>query len=1328
VLGTISRVDVSGIETDLLGQFTDSPKKLTVDACPHLVRLLITQGLAGPDGRVSDNLLNQVVDVATERAVTVGQDEVALPRRDRGALVGARAYFFFGGGPSEAEFESIRQAHAPRSVDLSSQACRFSWARWAQNRVTSPAAASVAPNEKSGRNQKWAYAAALGKALIDALDHPDEIRTLIGRESRGQQWSVALTDLLAVSRAYARDVAVDADQYVQRTIELELFDALCDIGRCWPRVLVGEAGSGKSTLLWSLAVKLNELPGVVGVLLSASWLLHNRDEGVTATLVAAFDEVRRAQWHPVLLLDTADLMLHDERSRSDLNQLLDALHTRGVAALYSTRPQEADLLTNEQVRRFELTDYDDQELDRAVTALVGRYCPHLASLDMVARIQQATARGLPVTDVCRRPLLLRMMFDLAAPGEPELADLDVTRLLGAYWDRRIRRDVRFESATALRVSSEADLSALAGHAGVGLLAAGIPELMIHTLEATTEASLRGSSLPDGRSIRDGLDLLRGRGVLAVNSGMVGFFHQTMFEFAAARGLLQAGSRDRIGVLVARTVDHGGDLFVGAVLEQVLILAGDNPLLADVARRATESTTRSSSPAVQAIGLAAWAHHPQLATDARRTLKRVDAVALQRAALILPSIAGKPSGQSIDQLILIWQVSADPGVRAVVAQSLARLALRAPAAVADALRYLDPVQAITGKGDDHDGLRRALLQVLGAVSGAARSLVRSTLVAMLVDPSSSSHVELDYLAEQWTDIGDRDLLNEILRAVSGRRESAALAVGLGKLIAREGLRARNWSTTSEWMWFVEEAVGKYETSHPLLAQARIRAIGEFLATLPEGDDRVLATIGHLLDASPESDAVIGVAFPDILGSQTPSSRALEQVGARELATVGLTAQQHALTHRQRVLLDALAQTPAPGGALARMMPRHLGDRDWAADPRLLRLVTRAADDGVESALRFLQQIREHPGAHPASQIDQVLASPGAHMPRTDAVLEAVVSIAVKTSRTGDLKKVVDSANARSARLGAVIPSLIDLARQLLDGDGTQRQDGAALLGALMGEAPVDIRWEKLRAILDSVEHTSTFNKLVQQLFRQPLLDDVAGQVEYLRRFVHVDPHASPPIQRSEDSPAHTDITTAVTCAEALLRVMTLRAEATPEAWPTISTLGLYEVEGTDVFVVGTKFVAVCAYLCDLGHDHPGDVGRFLTDYLRRVATGSFVGFTAQLWRRELRGATHLACADGLDVVIDSLLDICPSLDEELAQVVIAAIAERHYRQVRTKLQALARDKVSSPLRDYLVELLRSRDRNYGTAAFPEILALVGSSANPGLDDGADRDGKFGVAAG
>jgi len=67
-------------------------------------------------------------------------------------------------------------------------------------------------------------------------------------------------------------------------------------------------------------------------------------------------------------------------------------------------------------------------------------------------------------------------------------------------------------------------------------------------------------------------------------------------------------------------------------------------------------------------------------------------------------------------------------------------------------------------------------------------------------------------------------------------------------------------------------------------------------------------------------------------------------------------------------------------------------------------------------------------------------------------------------------------------------------------------------------------------------------------------------------------------------------------------------------------------------------------------------------------------------------------------------------------------------VRTKLQVLVRDKVSSPLRDYLVELLRIRDRNYGTAAFPEILALAGSSANPGLDAGADRDGNFGVAAG
>src|SRR5256885_4919979 len=46
------------------------------------------------------------------------------------------------------------------------------------------------------------------------------------------------------------------------------------------------------------------------------------------------------------------------------------------------------------------------------------------------------SRGLPVVEVCRSPLLLRMLFDLSAPAEPELGDVDLTRLFDAYWQRR----------------------------------------------------------------------------------------------------------------------------------------------------------------------------------------------------------------------------------------------------------------------------------------------------------------------------------------------------------------------------------------------------------------------------------------------------------------------------------------------------------------------------------------------------------------------------------------------------------------------------------------------------------------------------------------------------------------------------------------------------------------------------------------------------------------------------------------------------------------------------------------------------------------------------
>ncbi|TKA13216.1 NACHT domain-containing protein [Actinacidiphila oryziradicis] len=612
----------------------------------------------------------------------------------------------------------------------------------------------------------------LRRLLAETLLHPDfpfavepePVQTggmLVVGSTPANDYDTGGRELLAASAVYARDIRIDDELHVVRTLEPDLLEQLMDINHPWPQVIVGEAGSGKSTLLWSLHQSLAAQPDIQPVLLPATWLLRDRSNEPAEKLAGLFQKIAQAGSRPVLLLDTADLMLHDEEARQTLLRLLDTVYAAGFTGLYSTRPQEAALLSHDNLRRHDLQPYDDTELDHAVAALVACYCSDVPYAEVAKRVRQATARGLPVADVCRSPLLLRMLFDLSAPAEPELNDVDVTRLFDAYWQRRVIRDARTDIEISLRARAADNLSATAGHAAIGLLGSGLPELPGAMLCDTT-AVVAGSP-GDLASVEEELAILTERGVLVPSGELLSFFHQTMFEFAAAKGLLARSDPATIGTLAIRAISHGGDLFVGAVLEQVLILAGSNPLLQAAAQDAVKGLVTSDSEAVQAIGLVAWGHYPALLDSATDTLQMAGTSALERATRILPTIAAKPTGQTISQLMLIWQSTSEPHVRTVVLDAFARLALHAPRDVAEALNYLEPLQTFAGTTATH-AMRRSFLGVLHAISSEARLLVRSTLVAMLMSSDDRESIELDYLASQWSYIGDDHLLAEVVRTL------------------------------------------------------------------------------------------------------------------------------------------------------------------------------------------------------------------------------------------------------------------------------------------------------------------------------------------------------------------------------------------------------------------------------------------------------------------------------------------------------------------------------------------------------------------------------------
>ncbi|MFI8487426.1 NACHT domain-containing protein [Streptomyces rubrogriseus] len=1109
-------------------------------------------------------------------------------------------------------------------------------------------------------------------------------------------------ELLAISAVYVRDIRIDSMLHVVRTLEPDLLEQLRNTSHPWPRVVVGEAGSGKSTLLWSLHQSLAAEPDTEPLLLPATWLLQERSAEPAERLAGLLQKIARAGRRPVLLLDTADLMLHDEEARQRLLRLLDSVHAAGFCGLYSTRPQEAALLSDDSLRRYDLQPYDDTELDHAVAALVTRYCPDVPHAEVTTRVRQATARGLPVAEVCRSPLLLRMLFDLSAPAEPELGDVDVTRLFDAYWQRRVMRDARTDTETGLRARAADNLSALAGHAAIGLLASGLPGLPAATLRETTAVAAGSSG--DSASIEEGLAVLTERGVLVPGGGQVGFLHQTMFEFAAAKGLLGRSDPGTIDTLTARATGHGGDLFVGAVLEQVLILAGTNPLLQGAAHDAVTALVTSDSEAVQAIGLVAWGHYPALLDGATDALRTAGASALERTTRILPTIAAKPTGQTISQLLRIWQCTTEPGVRTAVLDAFGRLALRTPRDVAEAVDYLDSLQTFSGTTVT-SAMRRSLLGVLHAISSQARLLVRSTLVAMLMSGDDRECVELEYLARQWSSIGDDHLLAEILRTADAEGPpNHTVAVGFGKVIAAEWRRAGTWHGVGPWADFLVNAMNPSPAALTLRDEATLHAIGAFVVTT--NDDRCIRiAIEALLAASDPRvrDFVCHSVLRDILTSQSQAAAVLETVARSSLATIGYAAQKGRIDGRQQLLLDLLAQSDLPGTTVARFLPPHLGVQDWKADHRLVRIASAAADHGHPTAQRLLDEVSRNPQKLSAAQLDALFSTRAAHTPESDAVFDAIVSIGTRSGRTADLEKIVNSADRLDGRLDRYGPSLLAHARELMTGSEASKRRGSQFLAGLMAKIDTEMAWPELRAVLDDVDDPKILVQLIRALWKQTPAGDVSAQLEYLGQFIEVRPGADRPVARPRGR--LTDISVAEASAWAMLYILGARTEAATDQWPVVRTLGLYETEGEEIFVEGRRFLIVCDYLARLGPVDPHRAGTNLLDYLTALSTGEFHGNHSSWWRRELRVAVQYACALGDHSSIESLVAVCGTLDNSIAEVVTTAIAERHYADARDHLQSLGRADITAALRSFLLELIRSHDRSFGTRAFPEVFAAV-----------------------
>lgn len=151
-------------------------------------------------------------------------------------------------------------------------------------------------------------------------------------------------DMDVAARTNQEMVTLSGGGHVARTIEPAIIEMLLHQGR--DVIVNAEPGYGKSTLLWSLARTLSDHDTVLPVLISAAWLLADGDQAPLLSETAMIEELTAmtADHRVVVLLDTADILLHSESTRMRTLILLSQLSDNGIRWCAASRPLEAEVL------------------------------------------------------------------------------------------------------------------------------------------------------------------------------------------------------------------------------------------------------------------------------------------------------------------------------------------------------------------------------------------------------------------------------------------------------------------------------------------------------------------------------------------------------------------------------------------------------------------------------------------------------------------------------------------------------------------------------------------------------------------------------------------------------------------------------------------------------------------------------------------------------------------------------------------------------------------------------------------------------------------------
>lgn len=478
--------------------------------------------------------------------------------------------------------------------------------------------------------------------------------------------------------------------YTERKIENEILTNIKNEKKFI--LIVGEAGHGKTSLLWHLSNTLKNQGAATWFIKSSIFFKSNENHIEQALRSLIFSYPYDISKKHIILFDTLDLVLHNDEDREKISILLQDLITQNINIVATCRPLEAIKLKQLSPTKIQLNEFDDDEFSVAVEKYAARYenrSTNRSAKERISQLTQAVARGLPVEQVCRNPLTLRMLFEIYSPYEVS-DEINVFRLYREYWSHRVERDLRAgDEKTSLSENLESSTEAIA----LIMFMEGSPELERFLIEKHIE-KLGGK--------KEDITTLIERGILRYSYKNCSFFHQTFFEHSAAHGLLKKLKSDAIVYLEDLLKERPDDLFRAPVIEQTLLLAEDESdfNIRNAANTSLNHLLSFDNIIISISGIYVYGNRRKVSPELSEKLKLLLIEKEYQFCFQLMRIASWRNENRLDELFVelgvIWNKNNEWRLKETLLNLLERLTVRTPERVLIFLRsfkvadYLLPI--------------------------------------------------------------------------------------------------------------------------------------------------------------------------------------------------------------------------------------------------------------------------------------------------------------------------------------------------------------------------------------------------------------------------------------------------------------------------------------------------------------------------------------------------------------------------------------------------------------------------------------------------------------